>query len=494
MADVEANIVLTTTGGDQAATEVNKATMAINSMTSASSGMQEQFTHRFQHIGLMLFAGDALRAAGLGMETRQIINGLNTALIAGEAAGGMASGGFLLVVAALTALAGIAVKVIEHHKDNAEALEKSTDAAIKDAQAASKQVDVIQEYLDAGGRLTALEKQEFEAKKNLAEATAQLAETELKQAIPAINQHIVALEEQRAHLVAQAATVNALSETWLAKYIPPFRLAAEIAKAFSGNSSQLTQKLGEIDVALEKQIVKLKEYQVSLIDIRHGNAINWEEKKKQIEEETQNHLNQVQTEIKMHQEIGKIHADERKRMDERIKSSVHEHQQLYKQEEEAAKHMSDQIGSAVGNAFAKSLVEGKDFTTEMKAAFKQMAEQIIADIVRMIVEWEILTALGFPAAGGGGNLMAAFGGRFASGGSAVVDSPTMFMAGEAGPEVATFTPIGSGGGGSGGGTTNNINISVTANGVDDPQELARKVGPALIQEIRGMGQLSYTRA
>ena len=68
--------------------------------------------------------------------------------------------------------------------------------------------------------------------------------------------------------------------------------------------------------------------------------------------------------------------------------------------------------------------------------------------------------------------------------------------GEAGPETATFTPLGSSistGSGQGGGQTN-ITINVTANGVSDPNELARMVGPALIQEIRGQGQLDYTRA
>ncbi len=92
-----------------------------------------------------------------------------------------------------------------------------------------------------------------------------------------------------------------------------------------------------------------------------------------------------------------------------------------------------------------------------------------------------------------------FAGGHALGGSTMATEPTLALFGEAGPETATFSPMsgggpGSGGDGGGSGTTINANINITANGVNDPQALARMVGPALIQEIRGMGQLNFTRA
>ena len=126
MADVQANIVLTTTGGADSAGEIMKADSAVRSLTSASSGLEGQFQHRFQHIGLMLFAGDALRASGLGRETRLVISALNAALTAGTEAAGITAGGMMLLVTALVAVAGIAVKVIEHHKDQAEVLDRKS--------------------------------------------------------------------------------------------------------------------------------------------------------------------------------------------------------------------------------------------------------------------------------------------------------------------------------------------------------------------------------
>jgi hypothetical protein len=72
-----------------------------------------------------------------------------------------------------------------------------------------------------------------------------------------------------------------------------------------------------------------------------------------------------------------------------------------------------------------------------------------------------------PGGGGGfpGGDAPAFGGAQASGGDYMVSKPTMFLAGESGPERATFTPLGRGG--SGGGDTIHIPISLDGRLVAD---------------------------
>ena len=127
-ADVDVNITMSASGGSASAAEIGKAESALNGVSASSGRMEGMFQHKFQHIGLMLFAGDALRASGLGAETRQVITALNLALTAGAGAAGLSSGGLMLVVTALGALAGIAIKVIGHEKSLADATEKAVEA------------------------------------------------------------------------------------------------------------------------------------------------------------------------------------------------------------------------------------------------------------------------------------------------------------------------------------------------------------------------------
>jgi hypothetical protein len=73
-----------------------------------------------------------------------------------------------------------------------------------------------------------------------------------------------------------------------------------------------------------------------------------------------------------------------------------------------------------------------------------------------------------------------YGGRQAAGGDYIVDRPTMFIAGDAGAERATFTPL-SGGGGYGGG------IVINVNGAGDPRRVARAVADELATRLKLQG-------
>ncbi len=75
----------------------------------------------------------------------------------------------------------------------------------------------------------------------------------------------------------------------------------------------------------------------------------------------------------------------------------------------------------------------------------------------------------------------------------MVTSPTWFLAGEAGPERATFTPGGNVASSMGAGGSINIG-PINIYGVNDPVQLARIVGNEIIREIRGRGQLNFLRA
>jgi hypothetical protein len=77
-----------------------------------------------------------------------------------------------------------------------------------------------------------------------------------------------------------------------------------------------------------------------------------------------------------------------------------------------------------------------------------------------------------------------YGGKQAEGGDYLVTKPTVFIAGDAGTERATFTPM-NGGGNFGGGYGDGITIIV--NGAEDPRKVARLVADELATRLKLQG-------
>lgn len=72
----------------------------------------------------------------------------------------------------------------------------------------------------------------------------------------------------------------------------------------------------------------------------------------------------------------------------------------------------------------------------------------------------------------------------ATGGDDIVTKPTLFLAGEAGPERATFTPVGNGGGSGGEGITVNV-FGGNFNSREMVRELAEQIGFEIERKLRG---------
>lgn len=99
-------------------------------------------------------------------------------------------------------------------------------------------------------------------------------------------------------------------------------------------------------------------------------------------------------------------------------------------------------------AVQREVVENELKAAETKvldtaSAIRVGIEKLFKDPIRVMFDLS-----NFPQTGGGGG---AYGGAMAEGGSGIVNRPTWFLAGEAGPERYNFTPMGSGGSGGGGG-------------------------------------------
>lgn len=465
MADVQANIVLVTTGGDESATEVSKASKAVGGLTGASRGMESVFQHRFQHIGLQLFAQDAIRSAGLGREAREVVNLLNFTLLESASAAGLSSGGILLLVAGLAALGGIAYKVSQNQKDLTETLDKEIQTINTGLKPHQDIISAVERYEKATGHLT-------QQQKDLLAAERTLSDGMKADLLVAYQKQLVAVEQQIQANVAHAQTMH-LVHSAAAQFKTVWDGVLEAFRAMFSAMQYVIPGWGNLTRGVQSAIQALDKYKSSVVLT--------ESESRKLQKENDALRAKYQEIIDSINHLGvKTEDYYNKAAEEAEKSS--------KKQEEVVKKMASSIGSAYGNAIAKMIVEGKDFAESMQQAFTQMAEAIISDIIRIEIEWMILSSMGFP--GGGG-----FGGFFATGGSRVVDRPTMFLAGEAGPEIATFTPVGSGGapGGAGAPSIQIGTVHTVVQGVNDPDRIADQVGDKIIQRIRGMGELNFTR-
>lgn len=503
MADnTEAVISIRTVGGDQAASEIDKATNALNRTASSSANLQNRFQERFQHIGLKIFAGDALRASGLGKETRAVIGTLNLALTAGAEAAGIASGGITLVIAALTALAGIVMTVIEHHKSHVEALQKLEAQQKKDVEGTDKIIESLTKYRDAVGGLDTSQQKLLDTTKALNAVQAQMASSTAGAMLGALEKQQVSIKDTIATLEVQLRAIETLRAS-----------NAEYSQQGTMANIRMTASVNLVNEKLDKQ-------KLALAQVSQGIAKTVDQIRaygglapKEYDKATEAAL----AAAKKQKEYAKGLQEA---VDAAFRGSQESHQRMLdgeaamteyadKQQEkqlqkwvEQSKSAIDFVGNSFGTATARMLVEGKDFTEEMSKAFTNMAEHIIEKIIQMIAEWAIFTALsgfGGPVGMIGAAGLKSSGFAMAEGGTVRVDQPTLFMAGEAGPEMASFTPLSrmggsTGGGGGGGGDIHIGSINTTVQGVQNTDQIAREVGLKIVQQIRGQGQLDFTRS
>jgi len=468
MADTAANITLTTSGGSEAAAETQKASDALDSVTESSGGMESAFARRFQHVGLMLFAGDLLRANGLGAEARMIISTLGMAITTAAGAFGLASGPVMLVVTALTALVGIMAKVISKNEETIASLDKQMEANKSLVESTSKQIHTIEEYGQVLGKVPDwLERVE---KADMEERNQALLSQKLK------------LQGEIALLQAQIAG----HETKWQLFKDEFGW---------GKESQMDLKTR---ADLSKKLADAVSY---LTEINKGNI-------KSIEEQV-TEGKKLQAEQEKGADAGK------KAMEDALKEELQKSHQFFQAQmlwTNELKNTSEQafksISSGFGNAIGAMVVEGQSLSQSMDQVFTKMAESFIGQVTEMIVVWAALKALMMISPGGAaafqGMATAAFPQiaanvygssvpKMASGGTMIADQPTLAVFGEAGPEMATFSPMGGGRSSGGGGDTYNINLQTHVYGVTDPKQIADQIGPLIVQNIRGRGNIGFVR-
>jgi len=569
MADVEQNIHLSATGGDEAAAAINKTTSAFQNVGGQHDVLVNKFSAKFQHVGLMMFVGDALRASGAGSETRIVVSTLNMAMTALAGSFGAAAAPIFLVGTALTAIVGLTAKIINHHKDEAENLAKLISEDEKQVKVLTDSITTLEEYQQILGKLPQTTLDVLTAKKELREFEAQNEIETLHKQIDVLGKLIV--EEEKAiesskklaiakgdqNMVTAAANMvignyGAATASITTKYVDWDAKVHTTTKSLLEHKTMVAEAADKLRLLGDRNYQTYKEMadgakkateedakmeKARLTAFNHINKGLGELQSKENEYYTEAEVKSADTFNKKNQAadlwyirqkaiLDKMYTDEVQYaimsltnitdLNMKVKELTEAHnkaieglqvdhkskidtinKQIWTNFKDQAKGAMNSLTQETGQAFAKMVIEGKDFGKSMQEVFKNMAERFIAYVVEMTLKWLAFLALKAATGGATGFLMA-------EGGTMLVDKPTLFVAGEAGPEIASFTPLSKlssggtreGGGSRSGNSTVNINVGGVSNsisGVNNPDAIADVIGEKIISRIRGRGELDFLR-
>lgn len=398
------SLLLKVEGGEASAAEIGQVKAALRGVEEQNIALKSNFQEGFQHIALRGFTMEAARAAGLGSELRPMLRLVQTGLTEVAVAAGVAGTAALTLTTGFVALGALAFVIHQHFAKHSEDLNKTVEGL----QANAKAMD---EYVAAGGKMST-------AMKDVAELEAGVIKKSLEETL-ATNKATLALQQQTLarykDMDAQAGQAG---------------VAADMAPLLATNS----KKMQEAEDSIKKTTLAIEENTKGYIT--HADALKGElEGQKKVSEEDVKIAKSkadLTEKIKMYEAEAAGATDNayQKREAAINKFSIQQHAAIakeYKNEVdkahaiaaldltvaaqrkanytatmEVALHAEDTIAGGIGNAFAKTLVEGKDFEVQMKALFTQIAEQIIAELIRVEIQAAITHAALAGALGGGG--------------------------------------------------------------------------------------------
>jgi len=572
MADVDANINISATGADEASAALGKVSQGFQGISEEHAKLAGKFGERFQHVGLQLFVGEALKASGVGMETRGVLNILNLALTSFGVAMGVAVPYIIGVAAALAVLYGIYQKIADGTKKRKDELQTLLTDQAKEIQTINNSISTLESYNKTLGYLPETTRKVMEAEKELRDFRADDEMDTLEKQIAVMkklqdqDEKLVAVYQQNAiaqknvnaaSVISAAATSGLIGAVgavtikytdWnkqihdakgtqlehnmeMAKAVDRLsRLKGGITETYEALVKKAKEGKDEAEKASREQISAIERIGKAeevlrdkeagyLVDAAQQNANSMAEKNRATEmwyeKELQklqawydmqvmyinNHIKDVQLANAKKAELQELYGKTLDALEkDRSAKTLTAEKKMWTEIQSAAAAAIDSTAKKIGDSFAKMVMEGKSFTENLKNLWRDMAEQFIAEVTRMIVKYMVFLAL---TGGSTASPMAKMFG-FAEGGSMLVTRPTLMLAGEGGePEVATFTPLSkmqSAGGGisqMGGGGAPQITIGAVEThvyGVTDPSRIADEVGRQIVQRIRGMGELDFVRA
>ena len=406
--DIEANLKLSATGGDQAAGEVARINDSLQMFMGTNTKLQGDFARRFEHIGIKMFGADLLRTIGLGGEMRPMLMAMQTGVNALADSFGLAAGPLGLLVMGFTAAAAVGYKLVESHNQHKESLEKLLEKQQSEVQADHDLTDKLEAYKAAVGSLPPDLKRLSDAIDADTAAKLRNAQATAGQTLEAARRALQANEEETASLKARtAANLEANNATM-------GDAEAHVVNTVAiGIERDRLKTLSEAHAGLEKN---LRLAESALEANSEGFASNDERLKKNTESankstESVNKLTEASAKLKLEQ--SKLQGEADKAFDGMRKDAQKYQIDLDKMWQEQdkkqrasfglletnSKHAGGIISSTfqsaatgVGMGFAKMIVEGKNFGESMKALGIEVAESLIADFVAMGIKWAVMQA------------------------------------------------------------------------------------------------------
>jgi hypothetical protein len=466
MANTDVNISITASGASAATSALNQTADGLRRISNQHDQLAGRFQQRIQHIGLMMFARDAITANGLGREARMIIGMLNMALMQGTSAFGAAGAAVMPYVIGLGVLAGALATIISKHRENLETLEKNIRANNDISESYASSIKTIDDYLAAGGKTTRFLEEYKKAQEDAKVATDNSTIALEKQTLQAIQQNIEKIKDQ----IREQGNLNDMAKMTIATGGNVMAGTIALSNAYSqiGND-----KLPTLNKQLVDANANLKQHQGAIESLKSG----YTSYDKMLQASTQDLKDQA-----------KASEEAKKKSEEAARKT----EEAWKQSHEVMKQGISSMENSFNTAMAQMIVAGKNFTDTMDQAFINMGEDIIKMILKMIEEWAVFQAL--TGLGGMSAVRASAISGFipaAEGFSGMVSKPTLFLAGEAGPEHVNITPSG----GYSSSTDNSVgNVTVNVYGITDPRRIADEVGRQIATSIRGRGQVNFTRS
>jgi hypothetical protein len=211
MADVDANINISAVGADEASAALGKVSEGFQGISDEHAKLAGKFGERFQHVGLQLFVGEALKASGVGMETRGVLNILNLAINSFGLAMGAAVPYIIGAGAALAVLYGLYQKMADATKKRKDELAALLTAQEKEIQSLNTGIATLESYNKTLGYLPETTRKLLEAKKELRDFEAKEEISNLEKQVVAIKKLMAEEENRNTQLKNLAATQNTVT-------------------------------------------------------------------------------------------------------------------------------------------------------------------------------------------------------------------------------------------------------------------------------------------
>ncbi len=438
---------------------IDDAQMAANAMQRRLDEMQnhikDRFAEKFEHVGVHLFGMDMLRTIGITEGARPILGAMMLGVNTLADSFGAAAGPLGLLVMGMTALAAIGWKVHESHEKHAESLEKLTKSADDTLKSTDDLKRGLEEYnttlkgvtpeldhlYDATVKLDRIERQRAAHMHGEAMASAQEDQVLLEKKSQGIHRDIEDLKKLDGTYDQASGTIAHYGDriVELNKQLDEnsFKIAEAKKKyeenkaavdALAGGFQNLAdkEKLSEEAAKKHDEIVRkaAEEYRKSEAavvrlgtitrtmeqDGAEATATAYDKKLAQIEK----YRIAKQAEIEnLHKEAlasattnTQIMAANRQYADASIALSNAVTQKMranFDITAEVGIGAANHLAAGFADSFSKSIVEGKNFEDSMKNVFKSVAEEAIAQLIRIAIQAQITKmAVGGIFAGGAG--------------------------------------------------------------------------------------------